>query len=205
VTFRRARSEDCKKIRITEILSAAESVIAEQRFERCNLNDIAAAVGMSKPALYRYFRVKELIFLEIYRRELSELIPLLIKAFTPPSSEAITKVFVSRPIFCRLSGILTTVLEQPLTLEEAIDFKSEVAILMQPLVKTVAIELSLTPQNAIQCILQLFSSLIGAWHLSNPSALMAKAYEIPELSVFNMKFYDSLYWHIEALLKGYVD
>ena len=46
----------------TKILTAALSVFLRYGYRRVNMNDIAEAAGISRPALYILFRNKEEIF-----------------------------------------------------------------------------------------------------------------------------------------------
>jgi AcrR family transcriptional regulator len=62
---------DDKKSRI---LAAARSVFLHYGFKRVNMNDIAEAAGVSRPALYVLFKNKEEIFIEAYRRWVDETI-----------------------------------------------------------------------------------------------------------------------------------
>jgi AcrR family transcriptional regulator len=62
---------DDKKSRI---LAAARSVFLRYGFKRVNMNDIADAAGMSRPALYVLFKNKEEIFIEAYLRWVDETI-----------------------------------------------------------------------------------------------------------------------------------
>lgn len=200
--FKRAMTADSKKLRVDEILLAAEKIITEKRFELCNLNDIANDVGMSKTALYRYFRVKELIFLALYLKELSLLTKPLESALLSLNSDDITEAIIQRPVFCKLSSILTTVLEQPLKLEEAILFKQQVATILQPTITLMMTKLRLTPEQAISWLMHLFAAIVGCWHITNPSALMNQAYENEHLVAFKMDFKESLNKHIKMILNG---
>jgi AcrR family transcriptional regulator len=58
----------------TRILAAARSVFLRYGFKRVNMNDIAEAAGVSRPALYVLFRNKEEIFIEAYLRWVDETI-----------------------------------------------------------------------------------------------------------------------------------
>jgi AcrR family transcriptional regulator len=200
MSFKRAITKNNKKLRIESIVLAAERIIASKKFEECNLNYIANDVGMSKAAIYRYFRVKEIIFLDLYLKELRLLQPSLQLALSSKSAEEITRALISRPIFCKLSSILTTVLEQPLTLNEAIKFKVDIAIILQPIFIDMSKNLLISPEDGLNWLMHLFASLVGCWHLSNPSDLMLKAYETPALAVFNLNFEDTLQAHIEMML-----
>jgi AcrR family transcriptional regulator len=62
---------DDKKSRI---LAAARSVFLSYGFKRVNMNDIAEAAGVSRPALYVLFKNKEEIFIAAYLRWVDETI-----------------------------------------------------------------------------------------------------------------------------------
>ena len=52
----------------TRILDEAEALFATRGYRRTRLSEIAAAVGVSEPALYRYFRGKDALFEQVLRR-----------------------------------------------------------------------------------------------------------------------------------------
>ncbi len=62
---------DDKKSRI---LAAARSVFLSYGYKRVNMNDIAEAAGVSRPALYVLFKNKEEIFIAAYLRWVDETI-----------------------------------------------------------------------------------------------------------------------------------
>jgi AcrR family transcriptional regulator len=62
---------DDKKSRI---LAAARSMFLRYGYKRVNMNDIAEAAGVSRPALYVLFKNKEEIFIEAYLRWVDETI-----------------------------------------------------------------------------------------------------------------------------------
>src|SRR5262245_9884619 len=61
----RARSAAAKQERERLILDAARELGAERSVREVTLTDIAAAVGMHKSAMLRYFETREQIFLTI--------------------------------------------------------------------------------------------------------------------------------------------
>lgn len=63
--FQRARSPQAKQQREAAILDAARALGAEHGIRQVTLTDIAAAVGMHKSALLRYFETREEIFLRL--------------------------------------------------------------------------------------------------------------------------------------------
>ena len=116
--YRRARRQDEKQDRIDGILLAARKRLDQLSIQQCNLHDIAADVGITKAALYRYFRAKELIFIEIYRQELQETCDDLRDTLLEGVAfDALTlgNVLARHPCFCalltQLSGSLLPVLQ----------------------------------------------------------------------------------------------
>jgi AcrR family transcriptional regulator len=67
-TFQRARSPERKAERREAILAAAAQLAARDGVRQVTLTDIAAAVGIHKSALLRYFETREQIFLELTGR-----------------------------------------------------------------------------------------------------------------------------------------
>jgi AcrR family transcriptional regulator len=64
----RRRDPDSKK---DAVLQVAVRLFLERGFWRTSLTDVAETLNVTKPALYHYFRNKEEIYLECYRRGIS--------------------------------------------------------------------------------------------------------------------------------------
>jgi TetR/AcrR family transcriptional regulator, cholesterol catabolism regulator len=54
------------------VLSASVEIFSKRGYRATSMNDIAAAVGLSKPTLYHYFRNKEDILVRLYEDLLAE-------------------------------------------------------------------------------------------------------------------------------------
>jgi len=147
----RAKNPQQKALRRQHILDATRKRFQTLSYEEVNLNHVAADVGITKAALYRYFRNKETLFLALFVEALNELVhyseqalkqnfeTLEILAQTQPSpinninhslAHFVTKSLVDNPIYCKLSAILHTILERNLTLDEANQFKQQLLTLM---------------------------------------------------------------------------
>ena len=61
-TTRRSRA---KSDRRSQLIAAAERLVAERGFLAVRLEDIGAAVGVSGPAIYRHFPNKEALLVEL--------------------------------------------------------------------------------------------------------------------------------------------
>ena len=71
---KRARGEEQKALRRAQILAAAEARFHATGYERISLSEIAADVGLTKAALYRYFRSKEALFIGLFDRAFARLL-----------------------------------------------------------------------------------------------------------------------------------
>src|SRR3954452_14977462 len=54
------------------VLTVSAEIFSRQGFRATSMNEIAAAVGLSKPTLYHYFRSKEELLVRIYSEVLDE-------------------------------------------------------------------------------------------------------------------------------------
>ena len=199
--YQRARSEEEKSERQDSILFAAERIFSDNIYEECNLSEIAASVGITKTALYRYFSSKEQIFLEIYKRQLAAIVPSLLVCLQNRDASALSALLCTRPVFCKLSAILTTVLERPLTVAEARTFKLTILQLLEPCVIALMELYGLTADAAALWLMQLLATIVGCWHICHISPMMNEALSIPELACFRMDFNIMLLQQIILLMQ----
>ncbi|NMP30848.1 TetR/AcrR family transcriptional regulator [Thalassotalea sp. M1531] len=190
-----------KQQRIAQILQAAQSRFANEDFNDIRLVDIAADVGITKAALYRYFRNKELLFLSLYQQQIDVLVsnsePLLAEFSL---TKGLTKAILSVPLYSKLTSILPTILERNLTVEEAIEFKRTLASKMSVLVAKIAPYLSLPSEQVIQKFLMLHHCIIGAWPNCYPSDVVAAAQQQePSIAMFAQNYEQMLASHIELI------
>jgi AcrR family transcriptional regulator len=119
----RARSESDKALREQQILNAAEGLFLEHRFHGLTLADVARETGVTKAALYRYFRSKELLFIAVYRRAMSDWVSEVEAAGPAGFPEQFVDQILAHPVFCGLTAILHIALETGLSEDEAREFK----------------------------------------------------------------------------------
>ena len=90
---------EAKKIKI---LTTAQAVFLRYGYKRVNMNDIAEAAGVSRPALYILFKNKEEIFLSVYRQWVDETLADIEKAMATTANpekklERAFEIWVVRP------------------------------------------------------------------------------------------------------------
>ena len=120
---KRAVGKAQKQQRIEQILAATSARFSREHYADIRLVDIAADVGITKAALYRYFRNKEVLFLALYHQQIDQLVIGAEQALANHSLvDGLTKNILSVPLYCKLTSILHTVLERNLNVEETIAF-----------------------------------------------------------------------------------
>ena len=221
----RAKNPQQKALRRQHILDATRKRFQTLSYEEVNLNHVAADVGITKAALYRYFRNKETLFLALFVDALNELVHysehalkqnlVTLEALAHPSSPGdnishslahiVTKSLVDNPIYCKLSAILHTILERNLTLDEANQFKQQLLTLMghysqllaeHPEFKNTSNQYNSESNKAIEYLMQVQQALIGVWHMTHPTGAIAQVIEVAPLNIFKQDFSEALFAHI---------
>ena len=221
----RAKNPEQKALRRQHILDATRKRFETLVYEEVNLNHVAADIGISKAALYRYFRNKETLFLALFVESLNELVMSSELAFKDniatrtPLAHIVTNALVEHPIYCKLSAILHTILERNLTLDEAKEFKLELLNLMGKYSQLIAqypefinfsaqtnSNLSTSDNNnAISYLMQVQQALIGVWHMTHPTGAIAQIIEVAPLNVFKQDFSQALLNHIIKITYTQID
>lgn len=206
----RARSAAAKQQREREILDAARSLGTERSVREVTLTDIAAAVGMHKSAMLRYFETREQIFLSLtaegwqewsaaLRARLAE----LAGSGHDEIAAAVAQSLVARPFFCDLLAQAPLNLERNVSLESAYAFKTvavgEVAALAAALCELLGIT-----EGAAVDVVATATSMAGALlQMAAPGTRLRELYESrPELAHAVVDVEPRLTRILTALLNG---
>lgn len=183
--FQRARSAAAKQQREQSIIDAAVALGSRSGIRNVTLTDVAAAVGMHKSALLRYFETREQIFLIITARGWrewstalrSELAAMSAHAPAARVAAALARSLVQRPMFCDLLA------QAPLNLERNVSLDSVRAFKLVTLEEVGAIGTELrrirpgmSELEAVD-VIATATSLAGAlWQMATPSAEVMQLY-----------------------------
>ena len=206
----RARSAAAKQQRERAILDAARSLGTERSVREVTLTDIAAAVGMHKSAMLRYFETREQIFLALtaegwedwsaaLRARLSE----LTDGDPGTVASVLAQSLVVRPFFCDLLAQAPLNLERNVSLESVYEFKAvvlgEVAAVATELCRTLAIG----ERSAIDVIATATSMAGALLQMAAPGTRLRTLYETrPELAHALVDVEPQLTRILAALLNG---
>ncbi|WP_262057228.1 TetR/AcrR family transcriptional regulator [Streptomyces sp. STR69] len=212
----RARSAAAKQQRERAILDAARSLGAERSVREVTLTDIAAAVGMHKSAMLRYFETREQIFLALTAEgweDWSAALRARLKEFGDVTeagggdrgtiAAVIAQSLVARPFFCDLLAQAPLNLERNVSMESVYAFKTvvlgEVAAVAAELCRLLAI----TERAAVDVIATATSMAGALLQMAAPGTRLRTLYETrPELAHALVDVEPQLTRILTALLNG---
>jgi TetR/AcrR family transcriptional regulator len=211
VKRRRARSPEDKAARRQAVLDQAWRLFQGAPWGALTMTQVAQGVGLSKAALYRYFRTKETLFLAVEEAQLRgwllELGGRLDALRRPSSAEQVADVLseslARRPAMARLLALLHVELEQNLEHAEALRFKRALHALLAQLGAQLARAAGLaSPKAGLKAALYLHALIIGLWQVSDPPPQLARLLEAGGLEELRVRFRPALKEAAAALLRG---
>lgn len=215
--FQRARSPEAKQARERAILDAARAVAEEHGVRTTTLTGIAAAVGMHKSAMLRYFETREEILLILTAedwREWSDAIRhrldrLAASADGPEEqirmiAEALAGSLVARPLFCDLLAHAPLSLERNVSLESVRAFKLIVLAEAAAVAARLRRLLPMTTDQAADVVATATSMAGAFWQIAAPGTNVRELYRTdPELTHALFDVAPRLTRILDGLLTGY--
>lgn len=210
--FQRARKPAEQKLRRDAILSAAAELFDAEGPQGAGLNAIAAKAGFTKSNVYRYFESREEVLMSLFLGELESFVADFERRVTGCAvgdiealAEAGAQTFVTHPRFCALVAILTSVLEQNVSVEKIIDLKRAVTALNARIANAVQSRLPTATLEDCGWAVAMVATLVGGmWPNVTPSANAAQVLAMPEFDYLKPKPERDLRRAIAALFAAIV-
>ena len=208
--WQRARSEEQKQQRISEIVGATARLYKKYSFETISFALIAKEAGFTRSNLYKYFSSKEEIFLAFLMQDMRLWRADLLKTCRRRKIKSIdkfasvwVKILVKHKRFLDLLSLLPTFLEKNVTEQNLVDFKRSVVKELKVLSEFLCgIFPSLSPQKAREFMELQLASVIGLYQITNLSEVQRKVLEYPEFKHMKIDFNTYLQKSVECLLHG---
>jgi len=188
---KRAVNAEQQQLRRQQILAVAKQMILAHHYHEINLNDIAIKLNLSKPALYRYFNGKEVLFLQLYLEQFT----CFLRAFEqqPQLNDQQLAAYIAEYLdknkaLAQLSSILHTILEHTQQFEDAKQFKLSLKKLTERLVAQLSDVNNRAVEDSFNCVIKIQMLLIGAWQVSHPSSIMTQVLADEALALFRIDF-----------------
>ena len=180
--FVRARRPEHKRQRREAILTAARELAAESGVRNVSLGSVAAAVGIAKSNVVRYFGTREEIYLELMTecwQEWADAVTARLREATSGDEviAALTETLAARPLFCDLLSHVSTSLEHNVSVPAARAFKRAVLAVLASVAEEVT---EAHPDLAGDEGLELSAAATGLagmlYPAANPSPTMVELY-----------------------------
>jgi AcrR family transcriptional regulator len=209
--MKRARKTEHKLERRQAILAAAWGLFQKTAYAEVTMAAVARRARLAKGTLFLYFKTKEALFLGLLVEQLQtwfDEADTALQAMPGVASAAemagwIGRSFKKRSGLTRLLAVLSTLLEQNVDLETALQFKRW---LLEHLVRTGGLLEARLPflqaGQGAQLLLSIQALVVGYWHLADPAPVMQKALKGPGMQVFKVDFSTSFESTLLALLAG---
>jgi len=208
--WQRARSEEQKEQRISEIVSTTARLYKKHTFEEISFALIAKEAGFTRSNLYKYFPSKEEIFLEFLKHDIIVWRKELVKTFRRRKARSV-KTFASVWVeilskhkrLLDLLSILHSFLEKNVSEQTLIYFKrraiDELKVLSELLCNMFP---SLSPKKAGEFLELQLASAIGLYQITNLSEIQQRVLEYPEFKHLKVDLNSYLQKSVECLLQG---
>jgi AcrR family transcriptional regulator len=210
--MRRARSEEEKQERRNAILSTAWRMYTrEPSFAKFTMAALARQTGVAKGTLYLYFRTKEALFLALLESGFDAWFDVIDarlddgeREWTPEdAAEAVVRSVRGRETLARLLSIQPAIVEHNVDYDAALRFKRQVMRRADVTGRRLEARLPfLRAGEGARLLVHLHALVIGVWQLAQPSPVIRRVMEAPELAPARVDFEEDLRLLITALLKG---
>lgn len=209
----RARSAEQKEERRSHLLATARNLLQQSPGALdLGINELARQAQMTKSNVYRYFESSEAVLMALLAEEyagwLAGLGPALTGGGKAESTiEDIARVFSStiaaRPLLCRLTSILPSILERNVSLERMIEFKGSLLAVRRQTAQDFHARVPGMSAQAFETVVKhALPLIIGLWSLSNPAEVAARVIEQPGLESLRYDFEQDLELALLSLMRG---
>ena len=208
--WKRARTNEQKEQRISEIMDAAARLYERQGFEGITFASIAEEAEFTRSNLYKYFNSKEEIFLEFLKQDMvcwrQDLVAAL-QEWKVYSVGEFASVWVKAQgrhgRMLHLISILYDQLEKNSSLESLIDFKTiatdEFNILCEVICELFP---SMHAEDAVKFLNMQLAASIGFYRMTNLAEVQQEVLALPEFQHLHMDYDAYLQRTVEYLLLG---
>lgn len=208
--FERARSEEQKELRLRHIKDVTLHLYNTVQFQDISMASIAKELEFTRGNLYKYYKTKEEILLDILSDKTKTWYLELEQALIDVEVNDIkhfcrvwAEVMNNNRDFLKLFSILFSIIEQNITLERLTDFKIEILQSNQAAAGLIYVKLpTLSEEDIIQFLNVQISLIVGLYPLSTPTPLQLQAIEKTGLPYQTPNFLDTFQQFLETYLKG---
>jgi AcrR family transcriptional regulator len=208
--FQRARSEEQKEHRVSEIVGATARLYKKNRFEDISFAMIAKEARFTRSNLYKYFSSKEEIFLAFLKRDIVAWRKDFVKSCKKRKIRSVgnfasvwVETFSMHKRLLDLLSIMPLFLEKNVSEQTLVEFKRTASDEMKVLSDIACLTFpEMNPHKAGQFLELQLALAIGLYQITNLSEMQKKVLEYPEFRHMKIDFNSYLQKAVECLLHG---
>ncbi len=207
---KRARSAEEKEARKNTILVAAWELYEQSDGKLPTVLSIAQKTGLSKGAIYLYFKNKEEIFLSQCVFKLTEWFAAIQQSIeneqVHTAKEVATRYVqhvIENPLVLKITSIIKSVLEENIDDEFVYQAKLKIAALLTTSGNMVAgLIPGISEREGTKFILRAYSLISGLWQIADVSPAIFKRLKDNGIEAFQPEFEENAIEAVELLFKG---
>ena len=165
--IKRARTNDEKHFRRTQILDSAELLFEEVGYESFSMANLAKTAGVVKGTLYLYFRTREEVFLTLYNQSLARWSEVFLSRLKSAMSDhdyacALYETAMADGSFVPLLARLEHVIEHNVSIEKLVESKRSFIQRVGFITNATESAISLNQTQAAEVVRTMGVLLVGA-------------------------------------------
>ena len=196
-------------------MSAALALYKKTTYQNVKMAEVAKRAGVAKGTVFLYFKTKEELFIYLAIREYEKWFGEIDNYFIGAQKEnrqcsnddileLFRKSIKDDSVFIRLTAIIHTTLEQNISFEAALNFKT---VIGNRLLKTGQLIEESVPfiraGDGYKFLLKIYALIIGFKHLSEPAPVFYDIIKAREMEIFEIDFSEWFFKTLELLLVGW--
>jgi len=210
VAWERARSEEQKEQRISEIVKATSNLFENQSFEEITFAAIAKEANFTRSNLYKYFNNKEEIFLELVKHDITLWENDFLDSFDTSKTYSIkefsklwAEIYLRNERLLNLMSILYTFIEKNSSIESIVAYKKFLHGRIPNLLNFISTVFpQMTQQKASDFFYIQLHLSSGLYPMAVLSEMHKKLQNHPEITFEKINFVEEYSKSLEYLLKG---
>lgn len=211
--WERARTDEQKEQRITEIISATERLYKNHCYEEITFVSIAKEANFTRSNLYKYFSTKEEIFLEFLNQDIRKWRKDLVKSFGKKKKYSVkefaalwVQLLIKHKRLLELLSIMFIHLERNVSVETFMDFKFGTKSEMESVSSLLcALFPTLSQESAGKFVYLQMGSAVGLSQMTDYNEVQLEALKHPELCHLKAEFKPLYTESVEYLMNGLLE
>jgi AcrR family transcriptional regulator len=204
--FVRARRPEHKQQRRDAILAAARQLAVDSGVDNVSLGGVAAAVGLAKSNLVRYFGTREEIYLELAGACWLDWRDEVVRRLDAGNDVigTLAETLEARPLFCDLLSHAATSLEHNASIAAASDYKHTMVAVIGELGAAIAVaHPSLSDSESFELVTTAVLLAGALYAADHPSPTLAEVYaQAPDLAAARPRFQPTMKRLLAAVAAG---